>query len=349
VTTGAVLVPSAGKSVALVLQLKEALAGVPPLRSGRVLVADRAPVTPAGVFADASFIVPAVTHFAYVEALLRICREEGVRVVLPVIDLDLDRLSPHVDDFAAVGTTLVAPAPHLKELCLDKRRFEAFCLQCGLPHPRGHGRGALADATFPLFAKKRRGFGSIGAMVCRSLDDARLALARDPDLVFQELVDAPEVSVDAFVRRDGRCLVRVPRVRDKVVGGEVQQSHTILRGAATDLADQTIAALARRGLTGPLNVQLFAGSPPMVIEVNTRLGSGSVLANVATEGRLLASVLRDACGIECDGDPDDYAAGLWLQRYWGDVVHDGRSVLDVHPRTLSADEEPPVAKRARRP
>src|SRR5262249_5863847 len=301
----AVLVPSGGKSVALVLQLKDALGEVPPLCSGRVVVADRASATPAGAFADASFLVPEVTHFGYGDALLRICREENVRVRLPVLGIDLGRLSPHLDDFAAVGTTLVAPPPHLKELCLDKGRFEAFCLASGLAHPRGYARSALGEAPFPLFAKKRRGFGSIGASICRSLGDARLLLARDRDVGFPEGVGAPGGSGDALLTCDGRCLLGVPRLRDKVVGGEVNQSHTIRSAAIADLADRTIAALAQRGLTGPLNVQLFAAREPLLIEVNTRLGSGSVLSNAATGGRFLATVLRDACGLRCEGDPDD--------------------------------------------
>ena len=333
-----VLVPSGGKSVGLVLQLKEALRAVGPLRGGRILVADRAAVTPAGSFADGAFRVPGVAEPDYVDALLRLCGEESVRVLLPVIDVDLDRLAPHAESFAALGTTLVSPPPHLKETCLDKARFAAFCHESGLPQPRSYERSALADAPFPLFAKRRRGFGSIGSGICRTREDARLALDRDPDLVFQELVQAPEVSVDAFVSRSGRCLVRVPRVRDRVVGGEVHQSHTVRSPTAAALADRAIAALTRVGLTGPLNIQLFESPEPVLIEVNTRLGSGCVLSNAATGGRLLATVLRDACGAACDGDPDDYAAGLWLQRYWGDVVHDGVRALSSHPSAVAAPE-----------
>jgi len=89
--------------------------------------------------------------------------------------------------------------------------------------------------------------------------------------------------------------------------------------------------LARRGLRGPLNVQVFASQPPLVIEVNTRLGSASVLSNVATGGRFFAAVLAEACGLPVDGDPDDYREGLSLYRFLGDVFHDGDSVLDSVP------------------
>ena len=142
--------------------------------------------------------------------------------------------------------------------------------------------------------------------------------------------------------RDGRCLVRVPRLRDKVVGGEAQQTHTLRCPPVAELADRTIAALVGRGMHGPLNIQIFGGPEPVLIEVNTRLGSASVLANAATEGRLFTAVLADACGYGIHGDPDDYVEGLWLQRYWGDIVHDGRRLLRSHPPS------PPPRRRERR-
>jgi hypothetical protein len=97
------------------------------------------------------------------------------------------------------------------------------------------------------------------------------------------------------------------------------------------VADRAIAALAGRGLWGPLNVQLFAGEGVNLIEVNARLGSASVLSNQATAGRYFASVLHEACGGECDGDPDDYRDGLHLYRYWGEVYHDGSAPLAFLP------------------
>ena len=41
--------------------------------------------------------------------------------------------------------------------------------------------------------------------------------------VFQEFIEAPEVSVDAYISHEGRCTVRVLRVRDK----KIKQGWTI--------------------------------------------------------------------------------------------------------------------------
>jgi carbamoyl-phosphate synthase large subunit len=323
-----VLVPCGGKWVGMVLQLQAALGD-----RGKVLVADRDVLTPAGCFSADSFRVPGIADPGYHAALLQICKEQDVGVLVPLLDIDLDRLAPHLDEFAAVGTKLISPPPRLVDLCLDKVQFDDFCRANDLSVPPRWTADALDDAPFPLFYRRRRGFGSIGAGLAETLEDARRALADCPDLIFHEVVTGEECSVDCYINADGHCTVRVPRVRDKVVGGEAWRSHTIEDPAVAALADRTVAALAREGLRGPLNIQLFRGDSPSLIEVNTRLGSCSVLSNQASGGRILASILTEAGGDVADGDPDDYERELWIYRYLGDVFHQGPTMRAAFPGT----------------
>ncbi len=325
-----ILVPCGGKWVGAILALKQAQTEVPALAGGRVLVADREALTPAGCFADGRFQVPGVADPGYVDALLAICRREGVRVVVPLLDIDLDRLCHHLERFAAIGTHVVCPPPELTALCLDKDRFDAFCGDEGLPVPRRVSVDALDGAAYPLFGKRLRGFGSIGAGVVRSATEARAMHAAAPS-IFQEVVDAEEVSVDVYINRDGALVARVPRQRDKVVGGEAQRSHTLTDPAVIALADATARALAKRGLRGPANIQLFLSAPHRLIEVNTRLGSCTVLSNAATGGRIYRAILEEACGGLATGDPDDYEAGLHIYRYTGDVFHRGAVAVGAAP------------------
>lgn len=326
-----VLVTCGGKWVGMVLQLRRAMREVPAFAGGELLVADRAELTPAGCFADRSFVVPPIADDAYHRRLLELCERHRVGALVPLIDLDLERLAPHGDAFAAVGTTLVCPPPALVELGFDKIRFAAFADEEGLPYPAHVPVERLEEADYPLFHKRRRGFGSIGIGRVEGPAEAKRALEATPELVFQRVVDATEFSVDAFLSRSGRATVRVMRERQKVVGGESQWTRTTHRPPVAALADRTLAALAHRGLTGPLNLQIFDAEPACLIEVNTRLGSASVLSNMATGGRLLRSVLTEAAGGAADGDPDDYRRGLSLYRFSGDVFHDGAEVAGIFP------------------
>jgi len=327
---GDVLVTCGGKWVGIVLQLKAAMAAVPALRGGRVLVSSSEEATPAGAFADAAFVVPLIVDPCYIDALEALCVRERVRVVVPLIDLDVERLAPYRERFAAHGTTLVCPTPDLVATCFDKGRFAALAASEDLPVPRRVDPGELDAASYPLFYKLQKGFGSVGSGTCDSVTQARDVLARQPATVFEEVVTADEYSVDAYIARRGRCTVRVPRRRDKVVAGEVVRSQTVDVPRVSWVAARVIDALARRGLRGPLNVQLFDGDPPRIIDVNTRVGSGFVLSNMATHGRLIGSILAEASGADVEGDPDDYVRGMRLYRYYGDVFFaDGRDPVAV--------------------
>jgi carbamoyl-phosphate synthase large subunit len=325
------LVTCGGKWVGIVLQLREAMQRNRELKNGQIVVASSDVVTPAGCFADAAEVVPPIKAPDYVEKLLSICQRHSVRIVVPLIDLDLERLAPHLHRFAQTDTTVVCPPPEMVELCLDKMEFARFASANGLRHPFTAGLDNLGQVTFPVFYKKRRGFGSIGSGVCRSLLEAKELVATVPDLIFQEYLPAPEITVDAYISREGKCIVCVPRIRDKVVAGESYQTHTIRRPAVVDLAMRTINALAGRGLRGPLNVQIFDIDPPCLVEVNTRLGSACVLSNMASRGRLLDALLEEAAGGSAEGEPQDYVVGMALSRFLGDVFHNGLQVVDIKP------------------
>lgn len=328
-----VLVTCGGKWVGIVLQLRETMRRIPPLKHGKILVGSSDELTPAGCFADFSVQVPPIRDPRYVESLLKLCREHRVRVVVPLIDLDLERLAPELERFSEAGTTVVCPRTELVELCFDKLTFAHFAAKNGLPHPRTVESPDLANLRYPAFYKRRRGFGSIGSGICQSQEEAVTVASSATDLIFQELVSAPELTVDAYIARSGKCIVRVPRVRDKVVAGEAYKTHTVKLPTVDALAERTIDALAREGLRGPLNVQIFQTPTPMLLEVNTRVGSAVVLSNIAAGGRLLDAMLHEALGGTSDGDPSDYRVGLHLNRFLGDVFHEGSKVVDIKPNS----------------
>jgi carbamoyl-phosphate synthase large subunit len=325
------LITCGGKWVGFVVQFREAMKRCAGHGTSRIIVASSDDFTPAGCFADAAAVVPPIADEHYVDALLEVCVREAVTVVIPMIDLDLSRLTPHLDRFAKLGAHVVCPPPDVVELCFDKLRFARFVESIGLRHPVTVEADALGELTAPVFHKRRFGYGSIGAGVCDSLAAARALARTNPDLIFQDVIHAREISVDAYVNRDGRCVIAVQRLRDKVVAGEAYKSHTVRLPTVSQAAEQMIAALASRGLRGPLNLQVFDTDPPTILEVNARLGSACVLSNVATGGRLFDAVLAEATGGTAGGRPEDYTVGLALNRFLGDVFHQGSKLVAIKP------------------
>lgn len=317
-----VLITCGGRWAGMVAQVRATLPQVPALAAGRVIVADLEIVAPAGHFAHEAVAIPPMKDPGYVPRLLEVCREKQVRVLLPLIDLDMAQLVPHHDAFAAAGVTLMAPAPELMEVCFDKVAFHAFAQAHGLRTPRLYASEELDSAPYPLFHKLRHGFGSRSTGFVTSAAKARELLAEDPNLLFMEGLSGPELSVDALISRDGRILHAVQRIRDKVIGGEVARSHTVKLGPVTQAVEKALRALAGAGFHGPANLQLFLSEEPALFDVNLRLGAGgSTLANMATGGHFFESMLREACGDLAPAPKRDYEEGLALYKYAGDLFY----------------------------
>lgn len=324
-----VLLTCGGKWVGMVEHVRAALAAIGP-PGARVVVGDLLAATPAGHFADGSVVLPGFGDDGYVDAVAAAAAAHDLDLVLPIIDLDMLRLAAAAGPLAAAGITVVGPPVELVELCSDKQAFAELAAAEGIGVPMPVARADLAAATYPLFYKRRIGFGSIGAGRADDAAAAERALLADDDLVFEEHLTGDEFSVDAFLAAGGRPLIAVQRLRERVVGGESWRSRTVRLPALTAAAGTVFEALGRRGYVGAVNVQLIGADEPRVIDVNPRLGSASTFSDFAVGGRLFEYVLRQAWGDPPD-EPVDYREGLALYRFLGDVYHADGEVLGAVP------------------
>lgn len=337
-----ILMTCGGKWVGHILQLRDAARSIPAMRQTQILVADREAITPAGQFADGSFQVPSIDNAAYTRELLRGCQEHGIGIVVSIVDPDVLRLSQDRELFAAEGVNVAVPPVKITRLCFDKRVFYDWAQSRGLPVPRVFSRQELPHVDYPIFAKPSCGFGSIGARRCDLPQEALCLAADNGSMLFQEFLAGREYTCDGYVNRAGKCIVCVVRIRDKVVGGEAYQSHTVRDAEVSALARRTMEALAAEGHRGPINVQIIKGQHSAVIDVNPRLGSACLLSNQATDGRLFRSLLREALGETVDGNPDDYRAGIFLKRFLGEVFYDQEHVIGIYPQP--PEDRPGVAR-----
>ena len=308
-----VLILSAAAKVLLVEAFQAAVAG----RSGCVFAADIAADSAALHVADRGLLLPRSREPGFIPALKRVCREHGIRLVVPTRDAELPVLAPWRNEFAAAGTTIPVAAPETVALCQDKRRFAAFCRSEGFPIARGYEPDEM-PGRFPVFVRPATGAGGIGA---RRIEDAaqwRALGAERPGLVIQDFVDAEEYTVDTLMDLEGKPLQAVARRRLLVRNGEAQKSRVEEVPALTELA---LALGARLGLIGHNVIQCFRdrSGALSLIEVNPRFGGASNLSIVAglDSPRRLVGL---AAGELSAREPRPIRYGLGMLRYSRDVI-----------------------------
>lgn len=278
----------------------------------RLLGTDLQATAPALQECDAAFHAPPIRDDDYIPYLVRLCREEGVRLVVPLIDHDLPKLAAARAEFAAAGALALVSAPSVIETCNDKLLTYYALRSAGLPVPATWLPHELPeDHPLPLFIKPRHGFGSVHTYRVTTREQLAFFSQYVPEALVQELATGQEYSVDAFCDLHGRVLAAVSRVRLETRAGEVSKSVTRRHAA---LLRWSRLALEHLGVVGPATVQAFCdGERVCLTEINPRFGGGAPLSIMAG-----ADLPRLALELALGREPapcEAFREGLVMLRY----------------------------------
>ena len=294
-----ILITCAGRRTHVVAAFKAAVNG-----AGRVLACDACAEAPALQEAEQSFVVPSVSDPGYIAALLAICAEHRVRLVIPAIETELPLLAEHRARFAEIGTLPMVSSPEVIAKCYDKLETARFLESCGLAAPRTFlslkaARKALAsgELSFPVIVKPRWGVSSIGMQMAEDDEELDLAFrltgkhiarsflaeisATDPErcILVQERLAGSEYGLDVINDLEGRHVCTFVKRKLRMLSGQTDRAVTV--------ADQRLEKLGRvlgekLGHVGMLDCDVFVnGDAACVIDLNPRMGGGYPFAHIA--------------------------------------------------------------------
>jgi carbamoyl-phosphate synthase large subunit len=272
--------------------------------------------------ADRAFAVPRCTEAAYVEELLRICDAEGVDLVVPTIDPELEPLAAHAGRFLRAGTMVHVSDAEVVRVARDKAATARVFRDHGVAVPRTSrpaDAAAAPDAwSWPVIAKPRRGSSSKGIVIARGPGD--LGDLDNDEYVVQELLAGREFTVSLFFDRDGRLRSAVPHWRRQVRAGEVEKGVTVRHAALASASWRVAGALP--GARGALCFQAIVGADGemSVFELNARFGGGYPLAHRAG-ARFSRWLLAEVAGLQPDYH-DSWREGVVMLRYDAAVFHE---------------------------
>jgi len=337
-TTLNVLVTAASRRVPLIRAFQRAIASAGV--TGRVVVTDVNPLSPAVHVADAAYAVPLSTDSGYLDAVRRICVRERIGLLVPTIDDELPVFAAAEEGFRQDGILVAVSPLDTAEACNDKyetcRRLRARGIAAAetfLPEQ------LPADPAFPLFIKPRFGRGSIGAHVVHVARHLSFFLDLVPTPVVQTYLDGPEFTIDVFCGPDGTPLSAVPRERVVVRAGVIDRGRTVADTALMALA-LDCARVFR--FFGPINVQCrVVAGVPIVFEINPRF-SGGIPLTIAAGADFPAWLVALALGR--DVPP---AVGAFTDRLWMTNYEEGLFLGEDRLRVLSPSDAAPGVEPGR--
>lgn len=310
-----VLISSAGRRVELIRCFRDGAASLGI--DLQVIAVDVDPTMSAACqIADRAIRVPRCDHGQFIDALLEICLQDHVDLVVPTIDPELEPLSAHAERFRDLGTEVAASVPAVVRLARDKLRTAHFLASRGLPVPRSGSLDEVAadpDAwSWPLMVKPRSGSSSVGIRAV-SGPDQLAELGEAPEYLAQTLLRGEEYTVNLFFDRAGRLQCAIPHLRCEVRAGEVAKGvtcrHQELETIAWALAD------ALPGARGALCFQAIVddAGEAVVFELNARFGGGYPLAHRA--GARFAQWLLEEATERPSSAHNQWQDGILMLRY----------------------------------
>ena len=232
---------------------------------------------------DVPFVVPHASDArAYVDEVRRIRSGEGVSLILPGSETELQVLSEAAPLLRhETGAVVVASPPDVLHVGMNKWETCRFLERSGLNYPR-YARlhhppeiQQLVDTVgFPLIAKPVRGTGARGVAMVTSSQELERLRALGGDVVVQEyLVPADaEYSVEVYTLKSGRQAGAMCYRRQQLIAGDTYRARVEPHPAAEAEARAVVAALCA---SGPCNVQLrVTDRGPVTFEINPRFSGG---------------------------------------------------------------------------
>jgi FMN phosphatase YigB (HAD superfamily) len=254
--------------------------------SVRVLVADCFEECPARFVAHGFHKSPLIAQQAEFDGfLVALCERESVGVMFPATSHELATLARLKPTLEKTGVTVWVSAAAALALDGDKRAFYAWLARERLPALPACDAPDEALHGGPWIGKPIAGWGGNGMVrVASAQDVAQLSRAQRSGLVWQPCLESfDEYSIDFSVDMHGVHSPLWVRRRIRTLGGFAVLCEPASNAEVHSVAQATVAALAREGARGMLNLQVLvdADGRPWVSDFNARIGTSMPLTLAA--------------------------------------------------------------------
>jgi hypothetical protein len=233
-------------------------------------------------------------------------KENDISLVVPLMDEAVEVCADF--DIALLTDKRAA------RICLYKDMFENEFYVESMKHDNFH-LYPFPVIGQPCVAKPKNGHGSLG--IEEFVYTKGIEKEYNGAYVFQKKVFGKEYSVDCYFDRRGTWVDSVPRLRERMAGGEVITSTTVENEPLRRLSGAIGMGLH---LQGPINMQFIEESGTginYIIEINARFGGGATLSMQAGLD-LIGLIKRDHYGVDLNYKVNSYQRHLTMERSFRD-------------------------------
>jgi carbamoyl-phosphate synthase large subunit len=303
-----------------------------------------------GRYLNPDFIqIPKADDADFIEQVLRICEENRIDILLPLVTRELNLLAQHEIHFKEKNIQVLVSEPKAIQIANDKAASYSFLKEQGIQVPtffvvttvEGFCKAALklGYPSKPFCFKPSVSNGSRGVrIVSDRIDESDqlfnhkpynlsitythaldiLSSKPFPPLLVSEYLPGMEYSVDCLANQGVASLV-LPRQRLKMnngisVQGKFEQNHAIM-----DYCTHIIKAIGLHGNVG-IQVKLREDGTPMLLEINPRV-QGTIVAALGAGVNLPVLAIKQQLQLPITAEETNIKWGTGFIRYWSEAYY----------------------------
>lgn len=219
--------------------------------------------------------LPSINAASYVDELINLCVSESIDCLFPVHSTEIEKIAQRAQDFWKNYILVVAADYENISRFNDKVTFSRYCNKHNLPTIKTYEFSK--SLKFPIYVKPKSGSSSKGHFVANSYNE--LISNLDPETlkekyILQEVIDAPEITVDAYSSFIDSTVTCLPRLRLRVQDGKATSCKAFYDEELIALCTHILQTSNYRG---PCNLQFFKTETGYkLIEINPRMSAGGL-------------------------------------------------------------------------
>lgn len=245
----------------------------------KLVAVDISKTAPAIFAADKYYMVPRANESKFIDELIRICREEEIKLVIPTTDTELSVVAinkERIEDEA--NAKVLISNKNVIDICRNKFNSQKFFEENGFGVPKLITQRDIEKENFsyPLFIKPLDGSSSIDTFKVRNRDELNFFSRYVIKPIIQEFCEGEEYSVDSFLDFESKPITIVPRRRLATRSGEISKGLIV---KDRQVIEETKRVLEVLKPIGHITIQcLKTESNIKFIEINPRFGGGAPMS-----------------------------------------------------------------------
>lgn len=252
----------------------------------RIIGTDMVPLS-AGLFrCDKGYIVPSADDKKFIPKIIKICKSEGVDIILIGSDFEVPIFSFNKSTIENNCGAIVIVSDHkVVDIAFDKWNTYTFLKRNGLNHPQSALGNVKKDVEqlikkcgFPLIVKPRKKSGSKNVFVTENLYELTYALKIAEDPIVQEYLGPKnqEYTSGIFFSKDSRIRGIITLKRELLCGTTYRAIVDYYKSVEAE-ARKVANALGELGAIGSINIQMRLTKRKAVsFEINSRFSGTTV-------------------------------------------------------------------------